>query len=207
MNLNTLQIGAFLQSRRKMGGMTQTELAEKLGVSSQSVSNWERGETIPDVSMLPDLAVVLHCSVDAILSGGAGSGGFRRHITVVQMQEALSALDRIGASLRGLALTFVSLNASHRLEHVKVGAAAQYLKQGLLLIVYGHLLLGEHGQEGRHLKRLDVAGTVAIQSGPCLLSVRGLKGFVELHARYRNAATFITMIYLIGAPISEILWP
>ena len=99
MNLNSSQIGAFLQSRRKMSGMTQAELAEKLCVSPQSVSNWERGETIPDVSMLPDLAVVLHCSVDAILSGGAGSGGFRRHITVVQMQEALSALYRIGELL------------------------------------------------------------------------------------------------------------
>ncbi len=38
-------------------------------------------------------------SVDAILSGGAGCGGFRRHITVAQMQEALSALDRIGELL------------------------------------------------------------------------------------------------------------
>jgi hypothetical protein len=37
--------------------------------------------------------------VDAILSGGAGCGGFRRHITVAQMQEALSALDRIGELL------------------------------------------------------------------------------------------------------------
>ena len=96
MNLNTAQIGAFLQSRRKIFSMTQAELADKLCVSPQTVSNWERGETIPDVSMLPDLAAVLHCSVDAILSGGAGCGGFRRHITVAQMQEALSALDRIG---------------------------------------------------------------------------------------------------------------
>ena len=89
MNLNTAQIGVFLQSRRKIYSMTQAELADKLCVSPQTVSNWERGETIPDVSMLPDLAAVLHCSVDAILSGGAGCGGFRRHITVAQMQEAL----------------------------------------------------------------------------------------------------------------------
>ena len=75
--------------------MTQAELSEKLNVSPQAVSNWERGETIPDVTLLPDLANALHCSVDAILSGGAGCGGFRRHITVAQMQEALSALDRI----------------------------------------------------------------------------------------------------------------
>ena len=99
MDLNSKLMGAFLQTERKKMGMTQSELAEKLNVSPQAVSNWERGETIPDVSLLPDLAEKLHCSVDAILSGGKGCGGFRRHITVAQMQEALSALDRIGELL------------------------------------------------------------------------------------------------------------
>ena len=99
MNLNTKLMGSFLQAERKKLGMTQSELSEKLSVSPQAVSNWERGETIPDVSVLPDLAGALHCSVDAILSGGKGCGGFRRHITVAQMQEALSSLDRIGELL------------------------------------------------------------------------------------------------------------
>ena len=99
MNLNTKLMGSFLQTERKKMGMTQSELSEKLNISPQAVSNWERGETIPDVSILLDLAGALHCSVDGILSGGAGCGGFRRHITVAQMQEALSALDRIGELL------------------------------------------------------------------------------------------------------------
>ena len=99
MNLNTALMGAFLQTERKKMGLTQAELSEKLGISPQAVSNWERGETVPDVAVLLDLAGELHCSVDAILSGGKGCGGFRRHITVAQMQEALSALDRIGELL------------------------------------------------------------------------------------------------------------
>ncbi len=99
MNLNAKQMGSFLQTERKKMGMTQAELSEKLNVSPQAVSNWERGETIPDVSILLDLADALHCSVDAILSGGAGCGGFRRHITVAQMQDALSSLDHIGELL------------------------------------------------------------------------------------------------------------
>ena len=99
MYLNLTQIGQYIQSGRKETGMTQAELGERLGVSAQSVSNWERGESLPDVSLLPDLACMLHCSVDAILSGGEGSGGFRRNIIVAQMQEALNALDRIGELL------------------------------------------------------------------------------------------------------------
>ena len=99
MNLNAKLMGSFLQAERKKMGMTQSELSERLNVSPQTVSNWERGETVPDVSVLLDLAGELHCSVDAILSGGKGCGGFRRHITVAQMQEALSSLDRIGELL------------------------------------------------------------------------------------------------------------
>lgn len=99
MNLSLNQIGRFIQSCRKEIGLTQAEMGARLNVSAQSVSNWERGETLPDISLLPDLACMLRCSVDAILSGGAGCGGYRRHVTVAQMQQALGALDRIGELL------------------------------------------------------------------------------------------------------------
>lgn len=99
MNLNLTAIGGFIQERRKNFDMTQAELAAKLNVSPQSVSNWERGESVPDVTVLPDLASVLHCSVDAILSGGSGVGGYRRYVTVAQMREALGAINRIGELL------------------------------------------------------------------------------------------------------------
>lgn len=92
-------IGDFIYSCRKQYGMTQSELAEKLNVSPQCVSNWERGESVPDVAVLPDLARLLHCSVDSILSGGYGMSGYRRYITVSQMAEALIAIRRIGELL------------------------------------------------------------------------------------------------------------
>lgn len=92
-------IGKFIQEGRKHYEMTQAELAVKLGISPQSVSNWERGESVPDVALLPDLARVLHCSVDAILAGGNAVRGYRRYVTFSQMCEALSALNRIGELL------------------------------------------------------------------------------------------------------------
>lgn len=99
MNLNLQKIGQFIQSGRKELGLTQADMAERLNVSPQSVSNWERGESLPDVGLLPDLACMLRCSVDSILSGGEGCGGYRRHVTVAQMSEALSAINRIGELL------------------------------------------------------------------------------------------------------------
>ena len=46
MNLDSIKIGSFLQSVRKQHGMTQAQLAEKLMISPQSVSNWERGDSL-----------------------------------------------------------------------------------------------------------------------------------------------------------------
>ena len=99
MNLNLQKIGQFIQAGRKAMDLTQAEMAERLGVSPQSVSNWERGESLPDVGLLPDIARMLHCSVDSILSGGEGCGGYRRHVTVSQMREVLNMLDRTGELL------------------------------------------------------------------------------------------------------------
>lgn len=99
MNLNLTAIGQFIQSSRKAAGMTQAELGERLNISAQSVSNWERGETLPDIALLPDLAGILHCSVDAILYAGNGCGSYRRHITVSHAREALQCIHRIGTLL------------------------------------------------------------------------------------------------------------
>lgn len=47
--------------------MTQVELADQLGISYQAVSNWERGNSMPDISKLPELAAVFGISVDELL--------------------------------------------------------------------------------------------------------------------------------------------
>lgn len=96
MYLDLAAIGRFIQSFRKASQMTQAELGERLNVSAQSVSNWERGESLPDIALMPDLARILHCSVDAILYAGNGCGSYRRHMTVADAREALLLIRRIG---------------------------------------------------------------------------------------------------------------
>ncbi len=65
------QIGKKITDLRKTNNMTQMELADKLGISFQAVSNWERGNTMPDISKLPELAEIFHISVDELLNGKA----------------------------------------------------------------------------------------------------------------------------------------
>lgn len=62
-------IGSRIAQKRKALGMTQEDLAQQLSVSSQAVSKWENDISCPDISLLPNLAKVLSCTTDAILSG------------------------------------------------------------------------------------------------------------------------------------------
>ena len=61
--------GAFLAEQRKAKGYTQKELAEKLFISDKAVSKWERGLSMPDISLLVPLAEILDVSVTELLEG------------------------------------------------------------------------------------------------------------------------------------------
>lgn len=60
-------MGMMIAAKRKELGMTQLELAEKMGVTDKAVSKWERGLAYPDVSSLPKLAEILGLSVDELM--------------------------------------------------------------------------------------------------------------------------------------------
>ena len=68
--MNMQNVGEQIAVLRKGKGLTQNDLGERLGVTFQSVSKWERGETLPDTAILVDLADVLETTVDFILTGG-----------------------------------------------------------------------------------------------------------------------------------------
>lgn len=61
-------IGSNIQSRRKMVELTQEQLAERLGVSRQTVTKWETGESTPDLANAVALAEVLDVSLDALVN-------------------------------------------------------------------------------------------------------------------------------------------
>ena len=63
------KIGRFIAERRKDKNMTQEQMAEKLGVSSKSISRWENGKTMPDVSLFEVLCEELNITVNELLKG------------------------------------------------------------------------------------------------------------------------------------------
>lgn len=63
------KIGIYIAGKRKEAGMTQKQLAGKLGMSDKSVSKWERGICLPDVSVYMELCDILGISINEFLAG------------------------------------------------------------------------------------------------------------------------------------------
>lgn len=60
-------MGTMIASKRKAAGMTQLELADKMGVTDKAVSKWERDLSFPDVNSIPKLAEVLGVTVEELM--------------------------------------------------------------------------------------------------------------------------------------------
>ena len=67
--MDTKRTGALIRSLREERGLTQLQLAARVGVGDKAVSKWERGGGCPDVSLLPALADELGTTVETLLAG------------------------------------------------------------------------------------------------------------------------------------------
>ena len=117
-------LGTMIATLRKENGMTQLELAEKMGVTDKAVSKWERDLSCPDVSSIPKLAEIFSVSVDElmqvkeegkeeagqskiseIVNMVAKSVGFAMGVAVVVLS-AMGSLDaNTGITMLGVGLT------------------------------------------------------------------------------------------------------
>ena len=75
---DTVKVGRIISQKRKEHNMTQMQLADALGISFQAVSNWERGNSMPDISKLPELAELFGCSIEELLGGSASAGNVEK---------------------------------------------------------------------------------------------------------------------------------
>ncbi len=134
-------IGNQIALLRRGKGLTQNELGERLGVSYQAVSKWERGEGLPDAALLLPLAQVLETTVDNILSGGERSLGFRGRVRVGDLREGLLCLKRMGELLgrehplyrHAIAGINEKMNTDMELAFLEDNAFEAFLAESILL--------------------------------------------------------------------------
>lgn len=67
--MDKLKIGGFITNCRKVKKLTQEEIAEKMNVSVNAVSKWERGLNLPDTSNIPELCNILGITINELLEG------------------------------------------------------------------------------------------------------------------------------------------
>lgn len=118
-----------LRPLRQRAGLTQAQLAERLGVSDRAVSRWENASALPDVTLLPALAMHLHVSVDALL----GVDSLRRQAAI---DAALAACS--DAMQQGDAPAAVSAVRA---------ALAAWPDEPELMVALARALMGLHTQE------------------------------------------------------------
>ncbi len=119
-----MQIGERIQKLRKKQGLTQAALAERLFVTPQAVSQWERGITIPDTDKLADIAAVLHTTVNKLTAGEASELDWTIADALFSPEHMYSRI-AVTSELEGLRETSVAL------RFMKEAHEGQYRKPSL----------------------------------------------------------------------------
>ena len=83
-----MQIHQIIREKRKALGLTQEQVAERLGVSTPAVNKWEKGSTYPDITLLPALARLLETDLNTLLS-------FQAELTQQEIDDFVNAVDQV----------------------------------------------------------------------------------------------------------------
>ena len=115
--------GAMIAAMRKEQGMTQLELAEKMGVTDKAVSKWERDLSFPDVNSIPRLAEIFDVTVDEIMQVKSDSkeNGYANRISEI-----------VDIALKGIALAMgIAVVVLSLIDKIEAKEAVSMLGIGL----------------------------------------------------------------------------
>lgn len=93
--MNQIKIGKFIASCRKEQGMTQVNLAEKLGITDRTVSKWENGKSMPDSGIMLELCELLKINVNELLLGEKIDVDNYEERTEENLQQILNRVERL----------------------------------------------------------------------------------------------------------------
>ena len=106
------QIGSFLKELRKERKLTQEQLAEKLNVSGRTVSRWETGNNMPDISLLLEISELYDVSIPEIINGERKSEKMKEEVKEVAKSMSDYALAEKEGILKEIrSLSFIGLAA------------------------------------------------------------------------------------------------
>lgn len=124
-----MELGGQIRKYRDTLGLSQEELAEKVFVTRQSVSNWETGKTYPDIHSLLLLGNLFGCTLDELIKGDIET--MKEEINKVEIEK----LNRWGGLLTLLMLMVVLLPVPLMLNEERIGLPVILIVLGALFVV------------------------------------------------------------------------
>ena len=129
--MNQKKIGSFLKELRKEKGITQEEFAENLNVSGRTVSRWETGVNMPDISLLVDIAEFFNVSIPEIINGERKS-----EIMEKEVKEVAEAMSNYAGAEKSVILKRVKLISIIGLISLVIGLVMEAINYDSMIPIY-----------------------------------------------------------------------
>ena len=153
--MDLVKIGSYIAEKRKKLGMTQKQLAEKLGKSDKSVSKWERGICLPDVSVYLELCEILGISLNEFLAG--------EDIEVTNVEKKSEDT-----------LIQISKDSSHKQRYLKKIIAVLLIAVGVFVITLGIMVCNKLRQPQNYIEAVD-PDSVEMKTAELLSGIDGTR--------------------------------
>ncbi len=152
--MDQIKIGGFLKELRKEKGLTQEQLAERMNVSNRTVSRWETGSNMPDISLLVELAEFYDVSIPEIIDGERKSENMNEEVkeTALKLSDYAEAINQkikgrlfwlTVAALSGM-IAFVTIEAkgldAPESVYERISSVGLGLTFGILIVIAMYFL-------------------------------------------------------------------
>ena len=134
--MDQIKVGAFLKDLRKEKGITQEQLAEKLGVSGRTISRWETGNNMPDISLLVEIAEYFDVSIPEIIKGERKSEDMKeeaKEVAETMSDYAKTEKEQLVKSIRNMSL----IGLAALLVYMVLNVTGVYERNNVLRYAYG----------------------------------------------------------------------
>ena len=134
--MEQIKIGTFMKTLRKEKNMTQEQLAEHLGVSNRTVSRWETGSNMPDISLLTEIAEFFDVSVPELINGERKSENMKEEVKEVAETMSVYAeaeKEKLVKSIRNM--SFIGLAAL--IIYMVLGRSGAYDRNNFFRYTFG----------------------------------------------------------------------
>ena len=170
--MDLIKIGKYIAGKRKSLGMTQKQMAEKLGMSDKSVSKWERGICLPDVSVYLELCGILGISLNEFLAG--------EDIEIDNIEKKSEDT-----------LIQITKDSGRKQRYLKRIIIVLLIVVGISMVTFGSIVCNKLRQPQNYIEAVD-SDSIGMKTAELLSGIDGTMMF-----RYNSRDTFKTLsIYL-----------